>query len=164
MARSLTGMRTRRERDVFAGTFRGRLLNGTTALFGIYCVYRVVIVRRSLSTFGMSIMLMRDLVPQSSVNLLLPWSRSTPAAAGAAPTDVVIRWILSTFPSLEISLELTPERAVSLSRQFSLLMVGAIVMSSVRLVLRGVNQVSRIGRLSFMTAFRLLPPLTNVLN
>ena len=73
---------------------------------------------------------------------MLPWSRSTPAAAGAAPTDVAIRWILSAFPSLETSLELTPERAVSLSRQFSLLMVGVIVMSSVRLVLRGVNQVS----------------------
>lgn len=100
---------------------------------------------------------MRALVyPQSSVNLLLPWSRSTPAAAGAAPTDVFIRWILSTFPSIETSLELTPERAVSLSRQFSLLMVGAIVLSSVRLVLRGVNQVSRMGRLSFVTAFGLL--------
>lgn len=56
--------------------------------------------------------------------------------------DVVIRWMLSAFPSLEASLKLTPERAVSLSRQFSLLMVGVIVMSSVRLVLRGVNQVS----------------------
>jgi Abscisic acid G-protein coupled receptor len=58
------------------------------------------------------------------------------------PSDVAIRWVLGTFPSLETSLNLTPERAMSFSRQFSLVMVGLIVLGSVRLVLRGVNQVS----------------------
>jgi hypothetical protein len=78
---------------------------------------------------------------QSCMNLVFPWSRSTPSADGIAPTDIAIRWILSTFPSLESSLDITPEGAVSFSRQFSLFMVGIIVLSSVRLVLRGVNQV-----------------------
>lgn len=49
--------------------------------------------------------------------------------------------IVGMFPALQESFDLTPNRVVSLSRQFSLLMVGFIVLSSVRLVLRGVNRV-----------------------
>lgn len=72
-----------------------------------------------------------------------------------APTDIAIRWILSTFPSLESSLDITPEGVMLFSRQFSLFMVGIIVLSSVRLVLRGVNQVC----ILFPTVFALFTPM-----
>lgn len=84
------------------------------------------------------------------MNVVLPssWRRSSSASdtEKVMPSDVFVQWLIRTFPSItEGSLGLTPERAVSLSRQFSLLMVGVIVLSSVRLVLRGVNRVSRRG-------------------
>ncbi|KAF8315014.1 hypothetical protein DL93DRAFT_2167049 [Clavulina sp. PMI_390] len=135
MSRSVVAMKARRDQEAFAATFSGRMLTASMALFGIYCVYRLII---------------------ASINLLLPWSRSTPAAAGGSPSDIAIRWLLATFPSLETSLQITPERAVSLSRQFSLLMVGLIVMSSVRLVLRGVNQVLRVSSRNLGASLMLL--------
>lgn len=48
MTSNLTTMRARREADVFSQTLNGRMLNGATAIFGVYCIYRMLVVRCSL--------------------------------------------------------------------------------------------------------------------
>jgi len=140
MSQSLSAMRARCDKEKFSRSLRGRALHSVTFIFGIYCTYRVVVVREHLWLVSCMGLKTCNLL-KSGINLILPWSRSTPSADGTAPTDLAIRWMLSTFPSLESSLAITPGRAVSFSRQFYLLMIGIIVLSSVRRVLRGVNKV-----------------------
>lgn len=85
MVRSVAGMRARQERDVYSRTVRGRMLNSATALFGVYCIYRVVIVSAfslapslgSESTASYySIVLPEPPTPLVSLNPCGSWSRS----------------------------------------------------------------------------------------
>lgn len=54
---SVNAMRARLQQDAYERTFRGRFINGATAVFGVYCIYRVIVVRFShalLSTLYLS--------------------------------------------------------------------------------------------------------------
>lgn len=45
MSQSLSAMRARLDRERSSGTLRGRVLHSATSVFGIYCTYRVIVVR-----------------------------------------------------------------------------------------------------------------------
>ena len=70
----------------------------------------------------------------------MPSLRSPSSQSGLSPMDATLQWILTLFPSLASSVP--PEQAISLSRQLSLLMVGIILLGSIRAVFKGVNKVA----------------------
>ncbi|KII90101.1 hypothetical protein PLICRDRAFT_174887 [Plicaturopsis crispa FD-325 SS-3] len=116
MARNLEALKHRREYARFSESFKGTLFNWGGRLFAVYCVFRVI---------------------SSIVNLLRPTRSAT------SYPDLIthfLAYLVSLLPSTNIRIE---DVAV-LSRQISLGLVGIIILSSVRLVLRGVTRALRV--------------------
>jgi len=123
MSRNLESLKQRRADAMFAGTFAGQLFNWGGRLFAIYCIYRII---------------------NSIVNLFLPArSAATPeerAQAGADMISMGLAYLLALLPSVHMP----PEDIAVISRQISLGLVGVIILSSIRLVLRGVARALRV--------------------
>ncbi|KZV88782.1 hypothetical protein EXIGLDRAFT_722235 [Exidia glandulosa HHB12029] len=126
---SLARMRRRRAELEFRGTLGGILWLAVGRAFGCYCALRI------LSTI---------------LALILPSTRKGPTTTTTTTTDIgarVIGMVLPYVPLLPI--EPSAENAEIIARHASLLLVGAIVLSSVRLVLRGVGRALKVtGRRS----------------
>lgn len=78
----------------------------------------------------------RQFATQSVINLVYPLSSQSAVSTPDLLTSLLARVFSLFFTVSEVGI-------ASASRQFSLLLVGAIILSSVRRALRGVTSVSR---------------------
>ncbi|KAG8904997.1 hypothetical protein FRC01_008515 [Tulasnella sp. 417] len=126
MEKELKELHARKARIEFSKTLKGKAWKWIGWAFGLYCAFRVF---------------------SSLINIILPQRQST---AGSTRTpDLIALWLmyLLSFVPLPSSLAFLqhaePERIAAASRQISLVLVGCIVLVSVRGVLRGVGSVLR---------------------
>ncbi|KAF9812777.1 hypothetical protein IEO21_05980 [Rhodonia placenta] len=123
MSRNLEQLKQRQADAKFARTLAGKAFNWGGRLFALYCAYRII---------------------NSILNLLLPSRRSSnPEEAAKAGADMIsmgLAYLVGLLPSVHIP----PEDVAVISRQISLALVGVIILSSLRLVLRGVARVLRV--------------------
>ncbi|KAG8852949.1 hypothetical protein FRB96_008468 [Tulasnella sp. 330] len=134
MANEVNQLKTRKTRIEFSRTWKGKLWKWIGWTFGAYCVFRIL---------------------SSLVNLLLPHQVSTdPSSPGSLPprrtpdliTGLVV-YLLSLIPlpsSLSFLHLTSPDKIAAVARQVSLVLVGCIVLVSVRGVLRGIGRVLRL--------------------
>ncbi|KAI0341159.1 hypothetical protein BDW22DRAFT_1446209 [Trametopsis cervina] len=126
MARNLAGLKRQRQDAKFSKTLAGRVLNVGGGVFAIYCVYRIFVA------IG---------------NLILPSGRGGSTGStesdGGPRTDfitILLAYLISFIPKVHLE----HDAIVLISRQISLALVGIIILSSVRLVLRGVARALRV--------------------
>ncbi|KAM5533491.1 hypothetical protein V8D89_012828 [Ganoderma adspersum] len=136
MARSLDALKQRQADAKFAKTVAGRLFTWGGRVFAAYCVYRIL---------------------SCIVNLILPRSRpSEPGTAqgstGADAVSFVLAYALSFLPFVH----LPQDKVAVISRQISLALVGVIILSSIRRVLRGVAGMLRVTSRSLGASLMLL--------
>ncbi|EPQ55979.1 hypothetical protein GLOTRDRAFT_40958, partial [Gloeophyllum trabeum ATCC 11539] len=119
MSQNLEDMKLRQANAHFNRTIVGKLFNLGGRLFALYCIFRIL---------------------SSLINIIIPIrSRESNTSSPDLITHYLVR-LLSFFPALDI-----PEKDVALvARQISLALVGVIILSSIRLVLRGVARVLRV--------------------
>ncbi|KAJ6492833.1 G protein-coupled receptor 89 [Mycena vitilis] len=122
MARSVDDLRTRRATAKFAGTVRGRLANAGGRLFAAYCLVRYIACIANILR----------LQPQ-------PSSESTPTSSYP---DVVTHALAALLRTLAFRVQL--DQLARATRHVSLVLVGVIILSSIRLVLRGVTRALRV--------------------
>jgi len=118
MSQNLEDMKLRQANAHFNRTLAGKLFNLGGRLFALYCVLRVL---------------------SSIINITIPSRSHEQTSSPDLIAHYLVR-LLSFFPSIDI-----PEKDVALlSRQIGLALVGLIILSSIRLVLRGVARVLRV--------------------
>ncbi|KAI0944771.1 hypothetical protein AcW1_002401 [Taiwanofungus camphoratus] len=128
MSRNLEGLKRRQAEAQFSKTFAGRVFNGGGRLFAIYCVYRII---------------------SSILNLLIPTStHSVPSSPDerlnySTGADAISTGLACLFALLPI-VEVGKKDIAVISRQINLGLVGVIILSSIRLVLRGVARALRV--------------------
>ncbi|KAH9851286.1 Abscisic acid G-protein coupled receptor-domain-containing protein, partial [Lenzites betulinus] len=135
MSRNLEVLKQRQGDGKFSRTLAGKAFNWGGRLFAIYCIYRIF---------------------ASILNLLLPRTPpSTPGEPATTNADVVsfvLAYLFSFLPFTDI-----PQAKIAvISRQISLGLVGAIILSSIRRVLRGVARVLRVTSRSLGASLMLL--------
>ncbi|KAJ7161124.1 G protein-coupled receptor 89 [Mycena filopes] len=125
MTRSLDDLRDRRATAKFSNTLRGKLVNVGRRVFAMYCVFRY------LSCF---------------VNIFLPPAAESPSSESTTTTtsypDVVTDLVADLLGRVSSGVQYAD--VARATRHISLLLVGAIILSSVRLVLRGVTRALRV--------------------
>jgi hypothetical protein len=142
MARSLNDLRTRRAAAKFSGTFRGRLVNVGGQLFALYCLFRFITViilfpSSSSPSSPWDCNLHAESKPQCFVNVFFPVEPSSSSTSYPDIATEVVAKLLS-----KVSPEIQFDDVARAMRHVSLVLVGVIVLSSIRLVLRGVTRVS----------------------
>lgn len=136
MTRNLETLRERYETAKFAGTFKGWIFNVMGKLFMVYCVIRVISVR-FLLFIPVSLEHLQTTL-QSIYNVVfLPSRRTSSTTTYPDLITDLLAYLLSHLSSYEIK----TEELASFSRQLSLVLVGIIILSSIRLVLRGATRV-----------------------
>lgn len=138
MSRNLEVLRQRRERTKFSGTFRGKLYNFGGRLFALYCVARVLSVNLFSASSSSLDMRLTFYVWQSLVNVVLPAKSS---ASRSSYPDLLTDLLASLVAFLSPSNAYRFEDIALFARQISLVLVGIIILTSIRLVLRGVTRV-----------------------
>lgn len=133
MARNLDALQRRRGEIAFRRTLKGRIFVIIGQAFAVYCVFRII----------------------SSVRNLIFGPSTEPGLSSPDILTHLLARIVSFLP-LPHSIELTPHAIASLARQISLLLVGCIILSSVRAVLRQIARVLRVSSHSLGAAFLLL--------
>ncbi|EJF60185.1 hypothetical protein DICSQDRAFT_155930 [Dichomitus squalens LYAD-421 SS1] len=135
MSRNLDVLKQRQADAKFSRTVAGRVFNWGGRVFAVYCIYRIF---------------------SSIINLILPRSPSSaPGEAGTTNADVVslvLAYMLSVLPFVHVP----PDKVAAISRQVSLALVGVIILSSIRRVLRGVAGVLRVTSRSLGASLMLL--------
>ncbi|PIL25812.1 transporter [Ganoderma sinense ZZ0214-1] len=136
MGRSLDALKQRQADAKFARTVAGRVFTWGGRVFAAYCVYRIL---------------------SCTVNLILPRARPsepgmTQGSTSADAVSLVLAYALSFLPFVS----LPQDRVAVLSRQISLALVGAIILSSIRRVLRGVAGLLRVTSRSLGASLMLL--------
>ncbi|PCH43230.1 hypothetical protein WOLCODRAFT_73912 [Wolfiporia cocos MD-104 SS10] len=123
MSRNLDALRQRHADAQFGRTLFGRLVNWGGRLFAIYCIYRIL---------------------NSAANLVIPARRAAntqeSATTGADMISMALAYVFALIPSVDVSVD----QVAVVSRQISLVLVGIIILSSLRLVLRGVARALRV--------------------
>ncbi|KIK02881.1 hypothetical protein K443DRAFT_96034 [Laccaria amethystina LaAM-08-1] len=116
MSRKTESLRQRRDAAKYSKTFRGKVFNVAAHIFAVYCVVRFI---------------------SSLYNItFLPTRRSSSTTTYPDLITDLLAHILSS--------EIKLEDVASLSRQISLALVGVIILTSIRLVLRGVTRALRV--------------------
>ncbi|KAF8900147.1 Abscisic acid G-protein coupled receptor-domain-containing protein [Gymnopilus junonius] len=136
MSRNLEALRERYEAAKFTSTFKGRVFNFVGRIFMIYCIFRVI---------------------SSIYNVLFRGTRRT--SSTTTYTDLItdlLAYLLSKLYSDESESRIRTEDIASFSRQLSLVLVGIIILSSIRLVLRGVTRALRITSRNLAASLMLL--------
>ncbi|KAF5347339.1 hypothetical protein D9756_009952 [Leucocoprinus leucothites] len=125
-----------------AKTLQGRLASLIGRLFAGYCVFRTFTAGYNTLFFrssprSQSQTTYPDIVTSILIWLLVPTSSSPELGEGdEAPLQVPVKAIYG--------FELTPASISSLTRHISLLLIGLIVLSSIGLVMRGVNRALKV--------------------
>ncbi|CCM00850.1 uncharacterized protein FIBRA_02893 [Fibroporia radiculosa] len=130
MARNLEVLRQRRADAQFSRTIAGRLVNWGGRLFAVYCMYRILNAIINLALPARS-----AIAPTEGTEL-----GTAQGGAGADMISVALVHLVALLPHVSVS----SEEIASISRQISLALVGVIILSSIRLVLRGVARALRV--------------------
>ena len=138
MSRRFEALLQRRDAARLARTLKGRILNIGGRIFSVYCIIRIVSVRTTLP-LSSPYPHLTCLLPQSTVNVLFPSRRSSSSRSSYPDliTDI-LAYVLSFVTLVDVKFE----EVALLSRQLSLGLVGLIILTSLRLVLKGVTRVS----------------------
>ncbi|PPQ85760.1 hypothetical protein CVT25_003078 [Psilocybe cyanescens] len=132
MSRNLEALRERYTSAKYAGTFRGRIFNVVGRIFMVYCVIRVI---------------------SSIYNVIfLPARRASSSTTYPDLITDLLAYILAHISSLQIN----TEDLASFSRQISLFLVGIIILSSIRLVLRGATRALHVTSRNLAASLMLL--------
>lgn len=137
MARNVAALKQQRQEARFSNSLTGRLTNIGGCLFALYCVYRIFVVSPAMRYSRTNTCSLRS---QAIINLLSP-PRTTASTDGGPRTDfiaVFLAYLLSLVPAIHVE----HEEIALMARQINLALVGVIILSSIRLVLRGVARVS----------------------
>ncbi|KAF5329522.1 hypothetical protein D9619_009069 [Psilocybe cf. subviscida] len=129
MTRNLESLRERREAAKFARTFKGRLFNFAGRTFTVYCIIRII---------------------STIYNVAFVSHRSS-----TSYPDIIadlLAYVLARFSAIEVA----KDDIASFARQLSLLLVGVIILSSIRLVLRGATRALRITSRNLAASLMLL--------
>ncbi|KAF8608098.1 hypothetical protein BDV93DRAFT_241420 [Ceratobasidium sp. AG-I] len=158
MARELDQMRTRQARMQFSKTLSGRIWNAGGWLFGAYCAFRVV--NSATNLLGLFLGLRAyPTASSSTTDTCAPSSPSSPSSCNGnfstAPPDL-ISGALGLLIALLPGIPLQRSEADQVARQVSLLLVGGIVLSSIRVVLVGVGRILRVTSRSLLASLTLL--------
>ncbi|KAI0791074.1 Abscisic acid G-protein coupled receptor-domain-containing protein [Abortiporus biennis] len=140
MARNLTALKQSRDEHKFSRTIGGRLWNWGGRIFAIYCVYRIII-----SVFNL-------VAPVRSFRSPPDPTQSETRTTSIDFLTMILAYILSLFSSVHLS----PEDISVVSRQISLLFVGIIILTSIRMVLRSVARALRVTGRNLGTSLMLL--------
>ncbi|KAG8994560.1 hypothetical protein FRB90_000394 [Tulasnella sp. 427] len=125
MEKELKELHARKARTEFSKTWKGKAWKWIGWAFGLYCAFRVF---------------------SSLINIVLQRQTTT---GGTRTPDLIALWLMHLLslvplpPSLAFLQNASPEQIAAASRQISLVLVGCIVLVSVRGVLRGVGSVLR---------------------
>lgn len=141
MTTRVAALKRNRENTEYALSFRGKILS---RIWAVYCACRV---------FSASDHMTLLLLPvhsytcpcQSVMNLVSPPLSTDDKTSSYG--DIIAHIFAYLFSLLPAASGKPSINVPSLSRQISLALVGAIILSSVRVVLRGVTRVSRMIRL-----------------
>jgi len=123
MVRSLDDLRQRRATAKFSNTFRGRLVNVGGRLFAMYCLFRFI-------TCIVNIFSPREMTSSSS------------SASTASYPDIVTEAVAELLG--KVSPDIQFDDVARATRHISLVLVGVIILTSIRLVLRGVTRALRV--------------------
>lgn len=149
MSRELEHMRARQARMQFSKTLSGRIWNAGGWLFGAYCAFRVV---NSATNLLLLFLGLRSYPTSMPTDTCAPTSSS--CMSTAAPD--LISGALGLLVSLVPGIPLDRSEADQIARQISLLLVGGIVLSSIRVILVGVGRILRVTSRSILTSLALL--------
>ncbi|EUC57448.1 G protein coupled receptor [Rhizoctonia solani AG-3 Rhs1AP] len=152
MSRELEHMRAQQARIEFSKTFGGRIWNVGGWLFGAYCVFRVVNSATNLLFLSLGFRQYPTFTPSDTCT---PSPGASCTGISTAPPDL-ISGALGLLVSLVPGIPLERSEADQVARQISLLLVGCIVLSSIRVVLIGVGKILRVTSQSVLTSLALL--------
>ncbi|KAJ1305917.1 hypothetical protein OPQ81_010636 [Rhizoctonia solani] len=152
MSRELEHMRARQARIEFSKTLGGRVWNAGGWLFGAYCAFRVI---NSATNLLFLFLGLRQYPTSMPKNTCTPSPTDSCTGMSTAPPDL-ISGVLGFLVSLVPGIPLEPSEADQVARQISLLLVGCIVLSSIRVVLVGVGKILRVTSRSVLTSLALL--------
>ena len=146
---TLQSQRIRLASSQRAKTLKGKLSSLIGRFFAGYCIFRIFTTGYSTMFFHplrsreMQSQTYPDIVTGTLIWLLIPSSTLSGPVAG---DDINVDGAEGARDSkVVLGFKLTPESISSLARHISLLLVGLIVLSSIGLVMRGVNRASRIS-------------------
>ncbi|PPQ71403.1 hypothetical protein CVT26_011118 [Gymnopilus dilepis] len=139
MSRNLEALRERYEEAKFASTLKGRIFNLIGRVFMVYCIFRVI---------------------SSIYNVVFRGSRRASSNTSYTTytdliTDLLV-YLISKLYANDQESRISTEDIASFSRQLSLVLVGIIILSSIRLVLRGVTRALRITSRNLAASLMLL--------
>ncbi|KAF8588091.1 hypothetical protein K439DRAFT_1630121 [Ramaria rubella] len=128
MSRNIEYMQQRRTATLYAGTLRGRIWTWIGKIFALYCAFRVV---------------------NSIANLIYPLSSKSSVTTPDLLASLLAHIVVLGFPIPETNI-------IATSRQLSFLLVGAIILSSVRRALRGVTRILKVTSKNLAASLLLL--------
>ncbi|KAF8216302.1 Abscisic acid G-protein coupled receptor-domain-containing protein [Mycena galopus ATCC 62051] len=130
MTLNLADLRRRRAATKFSATLRGRLINVGGRVFALYCLFRYVTCIVNIF-FPLALSPGRDCGEGGEDELCTPSSNPSTTS-----TDAVTALLAALLQ--KVSPEISLDALARATRHVSLLLVGVIILSSVRRVLRGV--------------------------
>jgi len=150
MTLNLENLHELRSAAQYSRTFRGRIIDFGQRIFAIYCMIRVVSSIYNVffrpSQSSSTIKSYPDLITN-----LLSYLLSLRISSSPTPIDV------NADPDAEFKSDYDFEGLASkLARQLSMVLVGIIILSSIRVVLRGVTRVLRVSSRTLAASLMLL--------
>ncbi|KAG8745166.1 hypothetical protein FRC10_008619 [Ceratobasidium sp. 414] len=152
MARELEQMRTRQARMQFSKTLGGRIWNAGGWLFGAYCAFRVL--NSGINLLGLFLGIRS--YPTSATTSADTCTPSSTCTSSTTAAPDLISGALGILVAIVPGIPLDRSQADQVARQISLLLVGGIVLSSIRVVLVGVGKILRVTSRSLLASLALL--------
>jgi hypothetical protein len=140
MSKDLEVLRQRRDNARFSTTLKGRVFAIIGHGFAVYCVFRII----SVSANAHNELRLVNNVPQSVANLVGPVRSSDSTSTSSDMVTQLLVYGVSLFPSIN----LRKDQVASIARQVSLVLIGAIILSSLRQLMNGVKRARLVLRIS----------------
>lgn len=134
MSKNLEVLRQRRDNARFATTLKGRVFAIIGHGFAVYCVFRIVSVSVIVPNNNPHSV---NNAPQSVANLVGPVRPSDSTSTSSDMVTQLLVYGVSLFPSINLQ----KDQVASVARQASLVLIGAIILSSLRQLMNGVKRV-----------------------
>lgn len=147
MDRNLENLKNLHANSRYNRTLQGRVFQWVGRIFALYCVFRTLSVSsKTLTVCVHSLFSINFLVTsQSILNILAPYHTKHSLGSDPHPRRSypdLIAHLLTYMFSLLPFIHLGDESISVISRQVGLILVGVIILSSVRFVLRAVSRAS----------------------
>ncbi|KAM6493159.1 G protein-coupled receptor 89 [Amanita muscaria] len=133
MVRKVEALRDARDAAKFSSSWRGRAFRVVGYLFAIYCVVRIL---------------------SALANLFIPSQRL--ASSETTYSDIISELVVYVLSWIYTKRSIRLEDVTPIARQLSLVFVGIMILTSVRLVLRGVTRALRVTSRNLSASLMLL--------